>query len=160
MLPDVLGPNLKVVFCGTAAGSESARRKAYYAGPGNKFWRTLYRTELTPVQLEPGEYKKVLEYGIGLTDLVKGVSGADSELSKKIFDIAGLEAKILNNSPKVLCFNGKKSAQEYMGTKQIEYGLQNTKIGKTLIYVAPSTSGAASGYWDEDYYFELASIIK
>jgi TDG/mug DNA glycosylase family protein len=160
MLPDVLGPNLKVVFCGTAAGNESARRKAYYAGPGNKFWRTLYRTKLTPMQLEPGEYKKVLEYGIGLTDLVKRVSGADSELSKQNFDIAGLEAKILNNSPEVLCFNEKKAAQEYMGTKQVEYGLQNIKIGETLIFIAPSTSGAASGYWDESYYFELASIIK
>jgi TDG/mug DNA glycosylase family protein len=104
------------------------------------------------------EHKR-LEYGIGLTDLVKRVSGAGSELSKQNFDIAGLEAKILNNSPEVLCFNEKKAAQEYMGTKQVEYGLQNIKIGETLIFVAPFTSGVASGYWDENFYFELARIV-
>ena len=38
MLPDVLDINPKVIFCGTAAGSTSARRQQYYAGPGNKFW--------------------------------------------------------------------------------------------------------------------------
>lgn len=48
VLPDVLAPNLKLVICGTAAGKESARRQAYYAGRGNKLWSTLYRVGLTP----------------------------------------------------------------------------------------------------------------
>lgn len=160
MLPDILKPNLNVVFCGTAAGSESARRKAYYAGPGNKFWRILFRCKLTPLQLEPEDYEKVVKYCIGLTDLVKKISGADSKLSKFNFDKAGLEAKILKYTPKVLCFYGKKAAQEFLGTNQVNYGLQNKKIGQTIIYVAPSTSGAASGYWNEKYYFDLVNIIN
>ena len=32
---------LKLVVCGTAAGDRSAQLGQYYAGPGNKFWRTL-----------------------------------------------------------------------------------------------------------------------
>ena len=56
MLPDVLEPNLRVVFCGTAAGSASARAGAYYAGPGNSFWRTIHAIGLTPRQLRPQEF--------------------------------------------------------------------------------------------------------
>ena len=33
VLRDVLTPGLCIVFCGTAVGSASARRQAYYAGP-------------------------------------------------------------------------------------------------------------------------------
>lgn len=160
MLPDVLGQNLKVVFCRTAAGEQSARKKAYYAGPGNKFWWILYRIGLTPVQSDPSQYKDVLIYGIGLTDLAKNVSGADSVLSKKSFDSAGLEKKILKYSPKVLCFNGKRAAQEYWVIGKVNYGLQDMKIGDTMVYIAPSTSGAANRYWDENYYFQLANLIK
>jgi double-stranded uracil-DNA glycosylase len=29
---------LKVVFCGTAAGTQSAQAGTYYAGRGNYFW--------------------------------------------------------------------------------------------------------------------------
>ncbi|GEO17500.1 hypothetical protein [Microvirga aerophila] len=36
-LPEVLLPNLKIVFCGTAAGNRSAASGAYYAQPGNRF---------------------------------------------------------------------------------------------------------------------------
>lgn len=50
VLPDVIDHDLSVVFCGTAAGNESARRRAYYAGPGNAFWPTLFKVGLTPRQ--------------------------------------------------------------------------------------------------------------
>jgi G:T/U-mismatch repair DNA glycosylase len=44
VLPDLLRPGLRIVFCGTAAGTASARAGAYYAGPGNAFWPTLAGT--------------------------------------------------------------------------------------------------------------------
>lgn len=34
ILPDVLQPNLNIVFCGTAPGTVSAQRGAYYANAG------------------------------------------------------------------------------------------------------------------------------
>ena len=41
ILPDLLKDNLKIVFCGTAAGNKSAERKAYYAVAGNLFYPAL-----------------------------------------------------------------------------------------------------------------------
>jgi double-stranded uracil-DNA glycosylase len=106
VLPDVLAPHLRVVFCGTAAGSTSARRGAYYAGSGNKFWPMLYAIGLTPRQLPPTEFASVLRYGIGLTDLCKLRSGSDVELGKDPFDGAGLEARVHVVAPRVIAFNG------------------------------------------------------
>ena len=80
MLPDVLCPGLRVVFCGTAAGAVSAARGAYFAGPGNRFWSILAEIKLTPHQLKPDELRLLPTFGIGLTDIAKSVSGADSRL--------------------------------------------------------------------------------
>jgi len=75
LVPDVLGPGLRVVFCGSALGDVSWRRHAYYANPGNRFWQTLAEVGLTPRRLEPREYARLPEWGIGLTDLVKSDHG-------------------------------------------------------------------------------------
>src|SRR5580704_10816331 len=63
VLPDVLRPALKIVFCGTAAGTVSARRGHYYAHPQNKFWPTLHAIGLTPRRLDPSEFPLVGEWG-------------------------------------------------------------------------------------------------
>ncbi len=160
MLPDVLKPALKIIFCGTAVGEKSANVGAYYSGNGNKFWKIIYRVGLTPLLLNPKDYKEVLRYGIGLTDLAKGVSGNDNELIKSSYDTESLKKKVLTYKPRVLCFNGKKAAQVYLSKEKINYGLQDNRIGTTLVYVAPFTSGSANGYWDETYYFDLAKLIK
>ena len=72
ILRDLLDHNLRAVFCGTAAGTASAQRQAYYAGPGNKFWDTLFEIGLTPRRFEPEEYPSVVKLGLGFTDLAKG----------------------------------------------------------------------------------------
>ncbi len=61
ILPDVMKRDLKVVFCGTAAGTKSAQLGAYYAGPGNAFWAKLHEIGLTPSQLRPDQYASILD---------------------------------------------------------------------------------------------------
>src|SRR5690554_3183033 len=114
ILQDLLQPNLDIVFCGTAAGEVSAKKQAYYAGPGNQFYPVLFKAGLTSKLLQPQEYEQLLEYNIGLTDLVKLASGNDNVLNKRDYDVAGFSKKIFIYQPKVLCFNGKKAAAEFM----------------------------------------------
>jgi TDG/mug DNA glycosylase family protein len=59
LLDDLLRPGLRIVICGTAAGERSAKLGAYYAGPGNKFWRTLHKVGLTPRALIPAEFREL-----------------------------------------------------------------------------------------------------
>jgi double-stranded uracil-DNA glycosylase len=56
ILPDLLAPGLDLVVVETAAGRTSAERQCYYAGPGNRFWRTLHEVSLTAIELRPDEY--------------------------------------------------------------------------------------------------------
>ena len=72
MLEDVLVHGLSLVICGMAAGPVSAARGEYYAGRGNKFWRTLFEVGLTPRQLAPAEFRLLPTWGIGLTEQVSG----------------------------------------------------------------------------------------
>ena len=92
VLPDVLAPGLKIVFCGSAAGTASALARAYYAKPGNKFWPTLAATGLTPALVKPSDYLRVLEYGIGMTDMCKVEFGQDAALSGESDDARAVHA--------------------------------------------------------------------
>ena len=105
VLPDVFAENLDIVFCGTAVSNVSAQRGAYYAGPGNAFWPTLFAIGLTPRQLQPEEYCEVLSYRLGLTDLVKAVAGVDSQLSDGHFDQGRLRETILQIPARKCCFH-------------------------------------------------------
>ena len=159
VLPDVLGPELAVVFCGSAVGRKSAAAGAYYAGPGNRFWATLHEIGLTPRRLDPHEYPGVIGYGIGLTDLAKHRSGGDRELRESDDDVAGLTAKIAAWAPRALAFNGKRAAERVLG-RPAEYGPQRERLGGSRAFVLPSTSGAARRYWNIAEWRALASWVN
>jgi TDG/mug DNA glycosylase family protein len=155
VLPDLLRPGLRVVFCGTAAGTASARAKAYYAGPGNAFWETLHTTGLTPVRLAPVEFQRLPEFGIGLTDICKVLHGSDAEVGTVEFDVDGLQERIAGAEPAHLAFNGKNAARGAL-ERAVEVGPQEEQIGGAQVWVLPSTSGAARGYWDIEPWRKLA----
>lgn len=155
VLPDLLRPGLRLVFCGTAAGTASARAGAYYAGPGNSFWPTLAYVGLTPRELVPAEFELLPEYGIGLTDLCKVRHGSDAEVGTAEFDVDGLHARIAAAEPERLAFNGKNAARAAL-ERQVAYGCQDEPFGGAEVWVLPSTSGAARGHWDVEPWEELA----
>jgi TDG/mug DNA glycosylase family protein len=155
ILPDVLEPGLRIVFCGTAPGTASARAGAYYAGPGNRFWTILHEVGLTPVLLRPVEFTRLPEFGIGLTDISKTASGSDQEVGRRSFNPERLVAAIGAAGPAHLAFNGKNSARGALG-RPVDYGRQPERLGGATTWVLSSTSGAARGFWDIDPWRELA----
>ncbi len=157
VLPDVLAPELDIVFCGTAAGTASALQRAYYAGPGNSFWPTLYGVKLTPRQLLPREYGDILQWKLGLTDLAKQVFGSDSVLAKKHFDTSRLYRLIEEYRPGMVAFTSKRAACEFLGRADVGYGLQKEVVASSRLFVLPSPSGAARGHWNLAPWQELAS---
>lgn len=159
ILPDVLQPGLRLVFCGTAASKRSAAERAYYAHPGNLFWRALFEAGLTPRPLTPSEFPLLPEYGIGLTDLAKRHSGNDDELPRDAFDVPALLAKIERHQPRLLAFTSKHAARAALG-HVVDYGLQRENIGNTRLFVLPSPSGQARGHWDLAPWQMLADRIR
>lgn len=163
IIPDLLGDNLRLVFCGSALGFESAKRKAYYAKPGNKFWPTLHAVGMTPRLFKPADYPDLLGLRIGLTDINKTQFGNDTDLNTLHDDVAGLAAKIERYQPAILAFTAKRPAQVFLkesfGLKgPPAYGLQDQRIGRTRLFVLPSPSGRAGSFWDIAPWQELKTL--
>jgi TDG/mug DNA glycosylase family protein len=158
VLPDVLESNLAVVFCGTGAGRKSAEVGAYYARPGNRFWKTLHAVGLTPRCVEPHEFRDVGAHGIGLTDIAKEHVGQDAEIDLQQVDAAALRKRIAACAPRILAFTSKRAASLFLGrpTGRIAYGFQQETIDGTRIFVLTSPSGAAGSHWQVGPWEELA----
>ena len=163
LLPDLLMPNLKLVFCGTAPSKASAAAKAYYAKPGNKFWTSLHAVRITPRRFTPHEYPALLALGIGLTDLCKVYSGTDAQLPKGAFDIAEFERKLRKYRPRVVAFTSKNAAQNYFG-RSVGYGWyvpnQDAQPATTRFFVLPSPSGLATRFFNIEIWQELGDEIR
>jgi double-stranded uracil-DNA glycosylase len=161
IVPDLLGPGLRLVFCGTAPSRVSMEKRAYYANPGNRFWPTLHAVALTPHRFAPADYPRLLTLGIGLTDLNKHEWGNDDELSPDGFDTAGFARKIRRYRPRAIGFTSKTSASIFLGraTGEIAYGKQDETIGATALFVLPSTSGQAVRYFDLAPWRVLARFV-
>lgn len=161
VLPDVLAPGLAVVFCGTAPGTMSAAKGHYYAHPQNKFWRALYAVGLTPRLLAPSEYRALLDYRIGLTDLAKHTYGMDSQLpagSLGADATAALRKRIAKYAPAILAFTSLNGGRRFLGGKT-GFGEQSETIGATRIWVLPSPSPAAHWNWKEEIWRDLAGEV-
>ncbi len=162
-VPDVLAHDLDVVFCGTALGRASAQAKAYYANPGNFFWKAIHGVGLTPTLIKPKDYATVTQHGIGLTDLCKTAYGQDAELPEDAFDTDGLRMKIEEYQPRFLAFTSKTGAAAMLGdftTAGLKYGEQEHRIGDTRLWVLPSPSGQARKFWTITPWQALAAAIR
>jgi TDG/mug DNA glycosylase family protein len=162
LVPDLLAPGLRLVFCGTALGRKSAEQRAYYANPTNLFWRTLHEVGLTPERMAPTDYARLLAHGIGLTDLAKHHFGNDAELPGEALDREALREKILLYRPAILAFTSKTGASHFLDrpTGRIALGEQSERIGKTRLFVLPSPSGSGRRYWDIAVWEDLAALVR
>lgn len=149
VLPDLLGWGLRLVFCGTAAGPDSARIGAYYAGPRNAFWPTLAEAGFTGgVVLRAAEYARLRAYRIGLTDLSKTGRGMDRDLSPGDFDIDRFRAAMDYWAPRAIAFTSQEAGALALGRRKrdVAFGAQPVPPGRPAVFVLPSPS-AANGHW-------------
>jgi TDG/mug DNA glycosylase family protein len=155
-------PDLDLVFVGTAAGHRSAAERAYYAHPGNRFWRTIHEIGLTPRLYSPYEFPELLKLKIGFTDMSKIGSGMDHEIAREHFDVTLFETKMRRFAPRTIAFTSKKAASLWYGvsTKRVAYGLQPPQPDFPAVFVLPSPSGAASSSWDIEPWQALALRLK
>lgn len=163
VLPDLMPSGLRLVICGTAAGSASALAGAYYAGAGNKFWTILLQTRLIDKSLGPSDFRRLPEWGIGLTDVSKTRHGMDHQLGADAFDPARLWQAVGEAAPSVLAFNGKAAARAALGLPgriELPFGPLAATPTDQVAWVLPSTSGAAGGSWDPAIWHALAAAIR
>ena len=138
VLPDIVGPEPLIVFCGLAGGESTQSRDNYYASRGNNFWAMLHQSGLTPRQLRPDEDVLVPQFGLGLTDLV-------GHWDPPRVDIDELVAKVEKWQPEWLAFTSKDvagKAARALGHRKPGLGPAPWGIDRAEVFVLPGTSGA------------------
>jgi len=162
-LPDLIPQNPKAIICGTAVTKTSKHAGAYYASHGNNLYQTLHAVGITDYEIQPQQYSKLADFGIGFTDLVKGRTGLDNELAKSDFDVNMFKQKMQGIRPAFVCFNGKLAASYFLfgkkTTAKVKYGWQDTMIGNTRIFVAPSTGMQGRRYYDIAIWQQFADEV-
>jgi TDG/mug DNA glycosylase family protein len=150
-VPDYLGPESRVVFCGINPGEWSARAKAPFANPRNDFWRLLHAAGFTPRVLDPQEAAELVPLGLGLTNAAHRTTRGSGELRKSDFAGAAerLEEIARTIRPVAIGFVGKIAYTGPFGGP-VDLGLQERRLGDTALFVLPSTSPAnAAVPWEE-----------
>ena len=96
-VPDVIAPNLKLLFCGINPGLYAAAIGHHFGRPGNRFWPTLFAGGFTERLLSPYEERELLKSGFGITNLVERATNLADELTRAEL-IAGGECLIKNSN--------------------------------------------------------------
>ena len=156
-LPDYLRPGLDIVFVGINPGLKSVEAGHYFASPRNRFWRALNGSGLLDEELAPQSDSRVLEHGIGLTDLVKHPTRGASSLTASDFrqSVALFRDKIARFRPGIVCFLGVLGCRNYAKyahahQTKVALGQQLWHISDSRVFVAPSPSPANAAYSLED----------
>jgi mismatch-specific thymine-DNA glycosylase len=162
-LPDYLRTGMKLVIVGCNPGDRSARVGHYYAGRGNEFWPLLYESGVLPELLEHRDDKRMIEFGIGLTDLVKRPTRGEEELARQEFAEGRivLSQKLEQFAPQVIAFNGKGTFENF-AQRPCKLGLQKGRLYGAQVFVLPSTSAKnATGHGPKLRYFrQLAKVLS
>jgi double-stranded uracil-DNA glycosylase len=129
----------------------SAAAEAHFANPRNDFWRLLHQAGFTPRLLGPDEQFEALSYGVGLTNAAYRTTKGSGDLRRADFEGAPdrLEHIARELRPVAIAFVGKEAYRGAFGERP-QLGLQERRLGETLLFVLPSTSPAnAAVSWEE-----------
>ncbi|HEX8254872.1 MAG TPA: G/U mismatch-specific DNA glycosylase [Thermoanaerobaculia bacterium] len=147
-LPDIIAPNLDVLFCGINPGLYTAAVQQHFGRPGNRFWPTLHRAGFTPRLFRPSEQHDLLTLGLGITNVVARATTAADELTREELIEGGriLARKVKRFTPRYLAIVGIGAYRTAFDRPKAKMGLQEETIGDTKIWVLPNPSGLNANY--------------
>jgi len=142
-IPDVVAPDLIVLFSGINPGLYSAATGHHFARPGNRFWPALQASGFTSHLLLPGEQEQLLDLGLGITNIVARATARADELQADELRAGGqiLAAKLATLHPRWLAVVGVTAYRTAFGDPAAVVGRQRATIGNTGVWVLPNPSG-------------------
>lgn len=142
-VPDLIGPNLDVLFCGINPGLYSGATGRHFARPGNRFWPALYAAGFTDRLLKPHEEDELLSRGYGVTALVRRTTATAAELSDEEYRKGRivLEQKVRKYKPRWVAILGLGAYRVGFDRPKAKVGLQSEKIANAGLWVLPNPSG-------------------
>jgi TDG/mug DNA glycosylase family protein len=151
-IPDVIGPGLRVLFCGINPGLYSAATGFHFARPGNRFWKALHAAGFTERVLAPAEQRLLLDRGCGVTNLVARATAAASELSaaELVEGRLQLAARVRRHRPQWVAVLGISAYRLAFDQARATFGPQPATIDGARLWVLPNPSGLNASYQLDD----------
>jgi len=142
-LPDIVGPDLKILFCGLNPGLVAAATGRHFAGRGNRFWEVLHLSGLTPTRLTPEQDREILRYRLGLTCVVDRPTAGAQAVAREEFARAGqaLADQVRRLRPRCVAFLGKAAYGAIRGERSLAWGPQQETFSGAATWVLPNPSG-------------------
>ncbi len=147
-LPDRLGPEIDLLLVGINPGLRSAALGHHFAGHGNRFWRLLHESGLTPDPLTFADDGRLPEFGLGLTNLVARATRGIDELRPSDYAAgrAGLERTIRRTRPLLVGLIGLTLARALGPRRPLTIGPQAWRLAEVEVFVVPNPSGRNAHY--------------
>ena len=147
-VPDVIAPNLRVLFVGINPGLYTAAVGHHFARPGNRFWKTLHASGFTQEVLSPFDERVLLKDGIGITNLVARTTAAADELTREELRAGRktLERKIRRYKPRTVAFLGLGAYRTGFDKPKAAVGKQPERVAGATTWVLPNPSGLNANY--------------
>ncbi|XXZ54306.1 G/U mismatch-specific DNA glycosylase [Sorangium sp. So ce341] len=157
-VPDVIAPDLRVLFCGINPGLYTAAVGHNFARPGNRFWPALHAGGFTDRVLSPFEERELLKLGYGITNVVERATASADELSADELAAGGarLAAKVRRYRPRILAVLGIGAYRSAFGRPHAAPGPQPETLDATRIWVLPNPSGLNASYQPD----KLAAMFR
>lgn len=142
-VPDLVAPNLMMLFVGINPGLYSGATGHHFARPGNRFWPALFRSGITPRLLHPWEERELLTYGCGVTCMVARTTASAQELAPEEYreGAARLEGLVRALTPRLVCVLGLGAYRTGFGRPTAQEGPQDERIAGVPVYLLPNPSG-------------------
>lgn len=143
LVPDLVAPGLRVLFCGINPGLYTAAIGHHFGRPGNRFWPALHGAGFTPRLFAPWEERELLPLGIGITNMVERTTATAAELSPDEYVAGGqrLHRLVEAQQPRVVAFLGIGAYRTAFGRPKAVLGLQTERLVNSALWVLPSPSG-------------------
>ena len=162
VVPDVIAPNLDVLFVGINPGLMSAAKRQHFARPGNRFWPALFAAGFTPRLLTPADHRELIAYGCGVTNLVARATAAADELDDDELRAGRrvLERKVRRYRPRVVAVVGIGAYRTAFERPRAVLGRQDERIGDAEIWVLPNTSGLNAHHRPADFAAAFSALKR
>ncbi len=148
-VPDLIGPDLKLLFVGINPGLWTAATQTHFAHPGNRFYPALLRAGIIEREIDRGagmsddDRQHLTDRGIGITNLVERATVKASELKASELRTGGerLLQTIDEYRPAVVAIAGITAYRSAFGLPKAAAGEQPAALGSARCFVVPNPSG-------------------
>ncbi|PVY30813.1 G/U mismatch-specific DNA glycosylase [Williamsia muralis] len=149
VVPDLIGPDCKLLFVGINPGLWTAATGAHFARRGNRFYPALWRAGIVDRLIDASagmsedDQALLLDRGIGITNVVPRASARADELTTEELVEGGrkLIETVTRVHPKVMAVAGITAYRTAFGDRKATAGRQDRTIGDTVVWVVPNPSG-------------------